>query len=90
MGSGEHQNKLETLQILQAIIEAIDRRDEIFQAVEAAESEAEAQEAIGKVLGVGSVRSHFVLNMQARQWTRSGRARIAEDIEQLTRELDSP
>lgn len=89
MEPNEFRNKRETLMVLETILEAIDRREEIFRAVEGTESREDALLAIGKVLDVGSVRALAVLNMQVHHWTRSARAMVVEQTGTLTRELES-
>ena len=60
----------EELMILEALVQAMDRRDELFQVIEDSEDVDEAIRRVGHLLGVGTVGSRAVLDLQARRFTR--------------------
>jgi len=60
----------EELMILEALVQAMDRRDELFQVIEDSEDVDEAIRRVGQLLGVGTVGSRAVLDLQARRFTR--------------------
>ncbi|WP_262106160.1 hypothetical protein [Arthrobacter sp. Marseille-P9274] len=49
--------------ILESLLRAMDRRDEVFQVIEDSEDMAEAMRRVGELLGVGEVRSRAVLDL---------------------------
>lgn len=67
----------EELMILEALVQAMDRRDEVFEEIEDSEDVDEAIRRVGQLLGVGPVGSRAVLDLQARRFTRSQRQAIA-------------
>lgn len=89
MESDQRQNNIQSLQILECLLQSLDRREEIFAAVEASESEHDAMLAIGKILGVGETRARFVLDMQVKRMTRAGRRQLTGQIAQLRSELEA-
>ncbi|PQZ90297.1 DNA gyrase subunit A [Arthrobacter sp. MYb227] len=83
----ELQNQRETLMILEVIIQAIDRHEEVFQAIENTESHVEALAALKELLGVGDMRARVVLDMQVRRFTVSERRNVEEQISLLKQEI---
>lgn len=77
------------LQLLEAIVQAIDRREEVFTAIEAAETQDEARAAVAKLLGVGEILAHAVLDLQARRWAQGERRTITDHLAMLRAELES-
>ena len=73
----------EELMILEALMQAMDRRDEVFQVIEDSGDVDEAIRRVGQLLGVGAVDSRAVLDMQARSFTRRQRLRSASRAEEL-------
>ncbi|MGP0223297.1 MULTISPECIES: DNA gyrase subunit A [unclassified Paenarthrobacter] len=67
----------EELVILEALMQAIDRRDEVFQTIEDSEDVNEATRRVAQLLGVETVASRAVLDVQARRFTRDQRQRSA-------------
>lgn len=51
--------------ILDALVQAMDRRDEVFQMIEDSEDGDEAIRRVGQLLGVGELGSRAVLDLQA-------------------------
>lgn len=89
MEPNRRENTLEALKILEAMVQAIDRREEVFTAIAAAQTQDEARDAVAKILGVGEIRAIAVLNMQARRWTQGERRKIVDHIEEIRSELES-
>jgi DNA gyrase/topoisomerase IV subunit A len=73
----------EELMILEALMQAMDRRDEVFQVIEDSGDVDEAIRRVGQLLDVGAVGSRAVLDMQARSFTRRHRQRSASRAEEL-------
>ena len=69
--------------ILDALLRAMGRRDEVFQMIEDSEDEDEARRRVGQLLGVGELGGRVVLDMQARRLTRVQRQRLASRAEEL-------
>ncbi len=79
----------EALEILEAIVQAMDRREEVFAAIEATETLDEAAAAVAKLLSVGEIQARAVLDMQVRRWTQGERRRITGHVAVLRAELES-
>ena len=75
------------LMIVDALVQAMDRRDEVFQMIEDSEDVDEARRRVGQLLGVGELGSQFVLDMQARRFTRDQRRALASHAEELRSKL---
>lgn len=86
MDEDERQTRDE-LMILEALVQAMDRRDEVFQVIEDSEDVEEALRRVGQLLGAGELGSRFVLDLQARRFTRDQRQAIASRAEELRSKL---
>ncbi|MET3934131.1 DNA gyrase subunit A [Arthrobacter sp. OAP107] len=86
MDEDERQTR-EQLMIHEALVQAMDRRDEVFQEIEDSEDVDEARRRVGQLLGVGELGSRFVLDMQARRFTRDQRQAMASYAEELRSKL---
>ncbi|MFF2297584.1 DNA gyrase subunit A [Arthrobacter sp. NPDC058127] len=86
MDEDERQTRDE-LMILEALEQAMDRRDEVFQVIDDSEDVDEAIRRVGQLLGVGAVGSRVVLDMQAKRFTRDQRQAIASRAEELRSRL---
>lgn len=75
------------LMILEALVQAMDRREEVFHVIEDSENMDEASRRVGQLLGVGELRSRAVLDMQARRFTRDQRQAMASYVEVLRSKL---
>ncbi|APX03940.1 DNA gyrase subunit A [Arthrobacter sp. QXT-31] len=75
------------LMIVDALVRAVNRRDEVFQVIEDSEDVDEARRRVGQLLGVGELGSRAVLDMQARRFTRDHRQLLAAEAEQLRSRL---
>jgi DNA gyrase/topoisomerase IV subunit A len=76
------------LQLLEAMVQANDRREEVFSAIETSETPDEARAAVAKLLGVGEILARAVLDMQARRWTQGERRKITDHLAMLRAELE--
>ncbi|GAA1882009.1 hypothetical protein GCM10009715_30560 [Paeniglutamicibacter psychrophenolicus] len=84
-----HDKTRAELQILEAIVQAFDRREEVFAAIAPAETHEEACAAVEKLLGVGEMEARAVLDMQARRWAQGEQRKITDHIAVLRAELES-
>ncbi|MCX6500246.1 MAG: DNA gyrase subunit A [Arthrobacter sp.] len=75
------------LMILDALLRAMDRRDEVFQVIEDSEDEDEARRRVGQLLGVDDLGSRVVLDMQVRRLTRDQCQRLASRAAELRSKL---
>ena len=75
------------LMILEALEQAMDRRDEVFQVIDDSEDADEAILRVGQLLGVGAHGSRAVLDMQARRFTQDQRQAIVSRAEELRSRL---
>ncbi|MFE5839594.1 DNA gyrase subunit A [Arthrobacter sp. NPDC056493] len=86
MDEDERQIRQE-LMIIDALIHAMDRRDEVFQIIEDSESLDEAIRRVGQLLDVGELGSRAVLDLQAKRFTREQRHAVASRGEELRSRL---
>jgi hypothetical protein len=82
MGEDER-HMTDELAILEALVQAIDRRDDVFQLVDDSENVDEAIRRVGQLLGVGAVSSRAVLDLQVRRFTRDQRRAMASRAREL-------
>lgn len=73
--------------ILDALVQAMDRRDEVFLILEDSADVDEARRRVGQLLGVGELGSRAVLDLQARRFTRDQRRALASRAEELRSKL---
>ena len=71
------------LATLEALLRALDQRDEVFQVVDDSETVDEAILRVGKLLGIGAVTSRAVIDLQVRRFTRGQRRAMASRAEEL-------
>jgi DNA gyrase/topoisomerase IV subunit A len=71
------------LEILDAMIAAIDRRDEIFEIIDGADDADAACLGIAQVLAVTEVGAHAILSLQLRRLSRREVQRIRDEREHL-------
>jgi DNA gyrase/topoisomerase IV subunit A len=86
MDEDERQARQE-LMILDALVQAMDRRDEVFLILEDSADVDEARRRVGQLLGVGELGSRAVLDLQARRFTRDQRRALASRAEELRSKL---
>ncbi|MDP9696039.1 UNVERIFIED_ORG: DNA gyrase/topoisomerase IV subunit A [Arthrobacter globiformis] len=82
MDEDERQIRQE-LMILAALVQAMDRRDEVFQIIEDSEDSDEAIRRVGQLLAVGELGGRAVLDLQARRFTPDQRQALASRAEEL-------
>ena len=75
------------LMILDALLRAMDRRDEVFQMIEDSENVDEARRGVGQLLGVDELGSRAVLDLQVRRLTRDQRQMLASRAAELRSQL---
>lgn len=75
--------------MLEVMLQAINRREEVFRAIESSRTDDEARKAVAELPRVGDIRARLVLDMQARRWTLENRNVLSGQIQQLQAELDS-
>jgi DNA gyrase/topoisomerase IV subunit A len=73
--------------LLEALVRAMDRRDEVFQVIDDSEDVDEAIRRVGQLLGVGAPGSRVVLDLQVRRFTRDQRQAIVSRAEELRSRL---
>ncbi|MDQ0770966.1 DNA gyrase/topoisomerase IV subunit A [Pseudarthrobacter defluvii] len=71
------------LATLEALLGAMDRRDEVFQVVDDSENVDEAIRRVGELLGIGSVSSRAVIDLQVRRFTQGQRRAMASRAGEL-------
>jgi len=71
------------LATLEALLRAMDRRDEVFQVVEDSETVDEAISRVGQLLEIGAVSSRAVIDLQVRRFTRGQRRAMASRAGEL-------
>ena len=86
MDEDERQTR-QQLTIVDALVQAMDRRDEVFQIIEDSEDGDEAIRRVGQLLGVGELGSRAVLDLQAKNFTRERRRTFASHAEELRSRL---
>ena len=75
------------LMVLEAMVKAMDRRDEVFQVIDDAEDEDEARRRLGQLLGVGELGSRVILDLQVRRFIRGQRQALVSRAEELRSSL---
>lgn len=71
------------LATLEGLLQAMDRRDEVFHLVEDSETVDEAISRVGQLLGIGAVSSRAVIDLQVRRFTRGQRQAMASRAGEL-------
>ena len=69
--------------VVDALVKAIDRREEVFKVIEDSEDVDEAIRRVGQLLGVDQLGGRVVLDLQARRLTRDQRRALASRAEEL-------
>lgn len=78
----------EQLDLLNAIREALERRDEVFQIIDEAPDESTAITRLAELLDVDESGCHAILHMQVSHWLGTWRDRLEEKAESLRRNLE--
>ena len=76
------------LELLDAISAALERRVEVMELIASSPSAAEARERVAALLGVSELCATAVLDLQWRRFAQLERNRIAEERDQMRREID--
>ena len=71
----------------EALVQAIDRRDEFFQVIGDSRDTDEAMRRVGQLLGLSELGSRAVLDLQAKAFTRDRRQALATFAEELRSRL---
>lgn len=80
----EPRRERELLTLVEALLNAQERRVEVLDAVDASEDRAEASRRIAALLGLADPQlADAVLEMQVGRWTRSERERLVSERDQL-------
>ncbi|MEU9125414.1 DNA gyrase subunit A [Streptomyces sp. NPDC048506] len=82
--STNNEHVAERLGILNAMMRAIEARTAVLDAISAAASFGEARDGVMHLLDVTEIDAYAILEMPLMRLTVYNRARIAEEIEQLT------
>lgn len=78
----------EQLDLLNAIREALERRDEVFQIIDEAPDESTVRTRLSELLDIGESGCHAILHMQVRHWLEPWRDRLEEKAESLRLDLE--
>lgn len=77
------------LMILEALVIAMDRREEIFAVIEESTNDHQTRLDVGELLGLDEVQVSAILDMQVRRFTPTQRRTIEQHIALLNEELGS-
>lgn len=83
----DHDRAAARREITDALLQALDRRHEVLDAIVEAEDKAAAVAAIATLLGTSKIGGEAVMAMQFDLLTRDSRRRIAAELEDLNRQL---
>jgi len=83
----QRRHLLQRLGVLEAVIIAIDRRDELMQILATAVTVDEACRELGTSFGLNDAQAHAVLDLQVRRFAGQERQRIIEERDSVRAEL---
>ena len=83
----EHDRAAARREITDALQKALDRRHEVLDVIVEADDRATAVEAISTLLGTSHLGGEAVMAMSFNQLTRDARRRIADELEDLNKQL---
>jgi GNAT superfamily N-acetyltransferase len=83
----DHDRAAARREITDALQKALDLRHEVLDVIVEADDKASAVEAIAKLLGTSQLGGEAVMAMQFDRLTRDSRRRIAEELDDLNRQL---
>lgn len=75
------------LVVVDAFVQAMDRRHEVLQVIDDSEDVDEAIRRVGQLLGVDEFGSRVILDLQFRRLTRDQRQALAAEAEKLRSQL---
>lgn len=88
MKAAEKSQKIRSeLMILEALVVAMDRREELFAVLEESENDQQAHLVLGERLGLDEVQIQAILDIQIRRFTPTNQRMIQEHIAVLNQEL---
>ena len=87
LGPDERDAVLQRLEILDAVVAAIDRRIDVLETIASSPSADEARVRVCALLGVSEVAATAILDLQWRRFAQSERRRIAEECAEFRRRL---
>ncbi|WP_404288255.1 DNA gyrase subunit A [Glutamicibacter arilaitensis] len=79
----------QSMQLLQALALAIERREEVFAAIEKSDSPVSAVTTLSDLLKVDESGARAILDMQAHRFTGEGRRKLDEHLTVLRGQLDA-
>lgn len=77
------------LRLLDSLVKAVDRREDVFQVVDDSEDQDEAIRRLVELLELDEVSCQAILDMQLRRFTREQRRAIAAQAEEIRSSLSS-
>jgi hypothetical protein len=83
----DHDRAAARREITDALLKALDRRHEVLDVIVEADDKPSAIEAISTLLGTSHLGGEAVMAMSFAQLTRDARRRIAEELEDLNKQL---
>jgi DNA gyrase/topoisomerase IV subunit A len=83
MDTDQERDRQRRVELLDALLAALARRDEVSEVVGASDDSDQAAERLQKLLGVSSVAAIEILNMPWRGFTRDRRQILQEHISEL-------
>jgi DNA gyrase/topoisomerase IV subunit A len=89
MDAEQRRHVEDTLRIVDALAKAVDRREEVFYAVEDSENPDEAIRRLMGLLELDELSCRVILDMQVSRFTHEKRRQIAAQAEELRSSLSS-
>jgi DNA gyrase/topoisomerase IV subunit A len=89
MNAEQRRHAEDTLRVVDALVKAADRREEIFHVVEDSEDFDEARRRLMELFELDELSCRVILDMQVRGFTRERRRLIAAHAEELRSSLSS-
>ena len=83
MDPDEQRDRDRRLELLNALLVALDRRQEVSDVVWASENSDDAAQRLQELLGVSSVTAVEILNLQWRRFARNGRQTLHDEVSAL-------
>ena len=89
MNAEQRRRAEDTLRVVDALVKATDRREEVFDVVEDSEDQGEAIRRLMELLELDEMCSRVILDMQVKGFTRERRRLIAAHAEEIRSSLSS-
>jgi len=87
MNAEERTRVLQRLEILDALVAALDRRQEVFDVIVASPSAEHARASIAGLLGITDIGAMAILDLQWRRFAELERGRIVDERDAIRAEL---